>query len=47
MLAKNEKDIMEAKKELINLYLIVKPQKLEEVFNILLILIKIFIIVRK
>ena len=32
MLPKNEKEIMEAKKQLINLYLIVKPQKLEEVY---------------
>ena len=36
MLPKNEKEIMEAKKELINLYLIVKPKKLEEVYIFIL-----------
>ncbi len=35
MLEKNEKEINEAKKELINLYLILKPRKGEDV-NIIL-----------
>ena len=33
MQEKNEKEINEAKKELIDLYLLLKPRKLEEVKN--------------